>query len=354
MANKKITGIPEIDGILAGLNKQFEKDYFSMGPRIQQIPVFPSGSLALDSALGIGGFPQYGIVEIFGPTSKGKTSLGLQVASNYMKYIGEPQSKIAAFIDLERTTSLDLITGMGLDASKMLFLYPDTAEEALQAVENLALSGRVGLIMIDSVDAMETEKETKRAMDEGGVADLPRVMSKAMRSLSKVSESTKTLFLFINQIRMKITMYGDPETTSGGGALGYYANLRLRINSKPSVDQADTLSMKIKLIKNKYAPNMGREAECEFVCGQGIEEYLDTILFAKDHKIIRLGGQAVYLRLPGQEERTLCIGGKQGAREYFMQNPGEYQTVRNLCLEIGRPGAKAVASDTTEPEANAG
>jgi recombination protein RecA len=209
MAIKKLTGIPEIDMIASAFAKKFGKEeILTMGPKYEKVEPISTGSVSLDSILGIGGVPDDRIVEIFGPPSAGKTSLCLQVVRNYVQQKG--YEKPPVWIDLERTTGLDLVESMGLDPEKMIFVYPDTAEEALQLAQDLGKTGKVGIIVFDSIDAAQSEKETKRNMNEVGVADLPRLLSKALRSISKISVDNKVCYLFINQVRTNIgVMYGN-------------------------------------------------------------------------------------------------------------------------------------------------
>jgi recombination protein RecA len=209
MAIKKVTGIPEIDMIASSLAKKFGKeDIMSMGPKYEKVKAISTGSITLDSVLGVGGLPSDRVVEIFGPPSAGKTSLCLQIVKSYVDTYG--YDRIPVFVDLERTTGLDLIKSMGIDAERMLFVYPDTAEEALQLCQDLGNSGKVGLVIFDSIDAAQSERDTKRLMNETGVGDLPRLLSKALRSISKISVDQDCLYLFINQVRMNIgVMYGN-------------------------------------------------------------------------------------------------------------------------------------------------
>ena len=329
----KITGIPEIDAIARALTKKFGKSVLSMGPKIQECDTVTTGSLALDCVLGVGGFPLDRIVEIYGPESAGKTSLALQFMRQYVTEHGYERPPV--FIDLERTTGLDLITSMGVNPEKVIFCYPDTAEEALQIAVDLGRSGAVGLIVFDSVDAAQSEKETKRQMNEMGVGGLARIMSKSLRSLSKICVDNKVVYIFINQIRMKIgVMYGNPETTSGGNALPYYASLRLRVTSKPSPTTPGTLDMKVRVKKNKLAPALSQQAEFQFICGKGIDPYSDLLIYAKDLGIIRYAGPSVRLALPDEEEITMCSGGKLGARQFIIENEDIYRKIRKACYSV--------------------
>lgn len=347
----KITGIAEIDVVARALAKKFGKDsIMSMGPQIMKVDTISTGSTTLDCTIGVGGFPTDRIIEIFGPNSAGKTSLALQLMRQYLNEKGYDRPPV--FIDLERTTSITLIKSMGIDPDKVIFCYPDTAEEALQLAVDLGKSGAVGLIVFDSVDAAQTEKETNRSMNEMGVGDLPRIMSKSLRTLSKVCVDSKVCYIFINQIRMKIgVMYGDPETTSGGNALPYYASLRLRVTSKASSSAPGVLDMKVKVAKNKLAPRIADAAEFEFIAGVGIDPYADLITYAKSIGIIRFAGSAVKLALPGKEEITMCTGGKSGAQAIIRENEELYREIGNACRASSiAQGQNTEASDDDESD----
>ncbi len=333
MAIKKITGIPEIDAIANALNKKFGgKSIVSMGPKksLSEVKVIPTGSVYLDCTLGTAGFPDNRIIEIYGPPSAGKTSMALQFMSQYVKERG--YEKPPLFIDLERTTGLDLIESMGIDPSKVLFAYPDTAEEALEIAKDFGNSGRVGFVVFDSIDAAQAEADVKRDMSSKGVGELARLLSKSMRTISKIADNNDVVYIFINQIRMKIgVMYGNPETTSGGNALPFYASLRLRVSSKPSPNAPGALAMKIKVVKNKLAPGLNQTAEFTFICGKGIEPTEDLISYAKDIGIFRFAGSAVKINLPEKEEYTLTTGGKSGAKSYLLENPELAEEIKQIC-----------------------
>ena len=209
MAIKKITGISEIDMIAASIAKKFGKEnLMSLGPRYEKVKAISTGSVSLDSVLGVGGLPSDRVIEVYGPPSAGKTSLCLQIVKQYVDTYG--YERVPVFVDLERTTGLDLIKSMGIDPDKMVFCYPDTAEEALQLCQDLGKTGKVGVIVFDSIDAAQSERDTKRLMNETGVGDLPRLLSKALRSISKISVDNDCMYLFINQVRINIgVMYGN-------------------------------------------------------------------------------------------------------------------------------------------------
>lgn len=334
MATKKITGIPEIDMIAASIAKKFgREDIMSLGPRYEKVKAISTGSISLDATLGVGGLPSDRIIEIFGPPSAGKTSLCLQVVKQYVDQYGYERRPV--YIDLERTTGLDLVTSMGIDPEKMIFCYPNTAEEALQLCQDLGKTGKVGVIIFDSIDAAQSEKDTKRLMNEVGVADLPRLLSKALRAISKISVDNDCMYLFINQVRMNVgVMYGNPETTSGGNAIPFYSSVRLRVSSKPSSDQDNAIAMKVKIVKNKVAPALNKVAEFDFICGKGTEKYLDLIGYAKDTGLVRFAGSSVKWFDPETgEEVSLCTGGRMGLRQHMIDNPEIYTQLKEMCFE---------------------
>ena len=334
MPAKKITGIAQIDMIAASIAKKFGKEnVMSLGPRYEKVKPISTGSISLDATLGVGGLPSDRVVEIFGPPSAGKTSLCLQVVKQYVDTFGYDRPPV--YIDLERTTGLDLVSSMGLDPEKMIFCYPDTAEEALQLCQDLGKTGRVGVIIFDSIDAAQSEKDTKRLMNETGVGDLPRLLSKALRAISKISVDNDCLYLFINQVRMNIgVMYGNPETTSGGNAIPFYSSVRLRVSSKPSSDQDGAIKMKVKIVKNKVAPALNKVAEFDFICGKGTEKYLDLIGYAKDVGLVRFAGSSVKWFSPETgEEVSLCTGGRMGLRQHMIDNPEIYAQLKEMCFQ---------------------
>tara|TARA_Y100000310_G_scaffold158679_2_gene158107 strand:+ start:1530 stop:2555 length:1026 start_codon:yes stop_codon:yes gene_type:complete len=337
MAIKKVTGIPEIDMIAASIAKKFGKEnIMTLGPKYEKVTPISTGSISLDACLGVGGLPNNRVVEIFGPPSAGKTSLCLQVLKRYTDKNGYDRPPV--YVDLERTTGLDLVQSMGLDAKRMIFCYPDTAEEALQLCQDLGKTGKIGVIVFDSIDAAQSEKDTKRLMNETGVGDLPRLLSKALRSISKISVDNECLFLFINQVRINIgVMYGNPETTSGGNAIPFYSSVRLRVSSKPSKTLDGAITMKVKIVKNKVAPALNKVAEFDFICGKGTDPYLDIITHAKDIGLIRFAGSAVKWFNPETgEEESLCMGGKLGAKQHFIDHDDQYLKLHDAILNIGK------------------
>jgi len=272
-----------------------------------------TGSLGLDIALGVGGLPRGRVIEIYGPESSGKTTLALHVVAEIQKKGG-----IAAYVDAEHALDPVYARKLGVDIDEMLISQPDTGEQALEITDTLVRSGAVDIIVIDSVAAL-----TPRAEIEGEMGDqLPglqaRLMSQALRKLTGSISKTKTLVIFINQIRMKIgVMYGSPETTTGGNALKFYASVRLDIRRIGSVKQRDEIignNCRVKVVKNKVAPPF-REVEFDIMYGQGI---------SKLGEIIDLGVKAGVVEKSGSwfSYNSQRIGqGRDNAREFLKANP---------------------------------
>jgi recombination protein RecA len=335
MGIKKVTGLKGADAVLAAFKKKNEDLVYGMGNAVESSETFPSGSVTLDAAIGSGGLPLDRMIEIFGPTSGGKTSLSLQFIAAWQRHetaralIEEREERIAAFFDLERTTDTDFMAGFGIDTEKVLYVRPNTAEQALQLSINLCKSGDIGCVVFDSVDAAQTEEDVKKDIDEISVATLPRKMSRATRELSKICTDSRVFFVFINQIRYKIgVMYGNPETTSGGNGLPYYASLRFRVKSKPASKTGDTLAMEVRVVKNKFAMQ-GKTAAMQFVCGRGVDPYLDLIECAKQKGIIRFAGSAVK---DPETDLTICIGGRLGLKAHLEASPEEYEKLKSKCI----------------------
>src|SRR5499427_8930519 len=304
-----------LSSALSQIEKQFGKGaVMRMGDRTSDtIDAIPTGSLALDIALGIGGLPRGRVVEIYGPESSGKTTLTLQVIAQAQKLGGA-----CAFVDAEHALDPGYAEKLGVDVDDLLVSQPDTGEQALEITDTLVRSGAVDIIVIDSVAAL-----TPRAEIEGEMGDqLPglqaRLMSQALRKLTASISKAKTLVIFINQIRMKIgVMYGSPETTTGGNALKFYASVRLDIRRTGSVKLRDEIvgnNVRVKVVKNKVAPPF-REVEFDIMYGEGI---------SKLGEIIDLGVKAGIIEKSGSwfSFANQRIGqGRDNVREFLKTNP---------------------------------
>ena len=303
-----------LDAALAQIDKQFGKgSAMKLGQRpVVDVDVIPSGSLALDLALGIGGYPRGRIIEIYGPESSGKTTLTLHA-------IAEAQKKglSCAFIDAEHAFDPTYAKNLGIDTDEMIISQPDNGEAALEITDTLVRSGAVDLIVIDSVAALVPQVELEGGMADNQMGLQARLMSKALRKLTGSISKTNCTVIFINQIRMKIgVMFGSPETTSGGNSLKFYASVRLDIRRGAQVkDKEDILGneTKVKVVKNKVAPPF-KTAEFEIIYGEGVSKIGEVIDLATAHDIIEKSGS--WYAYKGAK-----IGqGKENVKEYFKAN----------------------------------
>ena len=314
---------------LSQIEKQFGKgSIMRLGEKdiAKDIEVVSTGSLGLDIALGIGGLPRGRVVEIYGPESSGKTTLTLQVIAEMQKLGGT-----AAFIDAEHALDPNYAAKLGVNVEDLLISQPDTGEQALEITDMLVRSGSVDVVVIDSVAAL-----TPRAEIEGEMGDqLPglqaRLMSQALRKLTGNIKRTNTLVVFINQIRMKIgVMFGNPETTTGGNALKFYASVRLDIRRTGSIKDGEEVvgnETRVKVVKNKVAPPF-REAHFDILYGQGISRVGEIIELGVEHKIVDKSG--AWYSYKGER-----IGqGKDNTRNWLKENPAIAQEIEAKVREL--------------------
>ena len=305
-----------LDLALSQIEKQFGKgSIMKLGEQAIEgdIPVIPTGSLGLDLALGVGGLPRGRVVEIYGPDSSGKTTLALECIAEAQKRGG-----VCAFIDAEHALDASYARKLGVSVEDLLISQPDNGEQALEITETLVQSGAIDVLVIDSVAALVPRAEIEGEMGEPQMGLQARLMSQALRKLTSIISRSRTIVIFINQIRMKIgVMFGNPETTSGGNALKFYSSVRIdirRIGTIKSATEVIGSRTKVKVVKNKVAPPF-REAEFDILYGSGISKEGELVDIASEHNIIeKLGAWYSY-----DGER---IGqGRENARDFLKANP---------------------------------
>jgi recombination protein RecA len=301
---------------LSQIEKQFGKgSVMRLGdsPSIWDVESVPTGSLGLDIALGIGGLPRGRVVEIYGPESSGKTTLTLQVVAEIQKAGGT-----AAFVDAEHALDPSYAEKLGVNITELLVSQPDTGEQALEITDMLVRSGAVDIVVIDSVAALTPKAEIEGEMGDAQMGAHARLMSQALRKLTGNIKRSNTMVIFINQIRMKIgVMFGNPETTTGGNALKFYASVRLDIRRIGAIKNGDEVvgnQTRVKVVKNKVAPPF-REAEFEIMYGKGISHEGEIIELGSNNNIIDKSG--AWYSYKGER-----IGqGKDNTRAWLQANP---------------------------------
>ena len=329
---------------LSQIDKSFGKGtVMRLGDRPEMnVEAIPTGSLALDAALGIGGVPKGRIIEIYGPESSGKTTLALHILAEAQKRGGE-----VAFVDAEHALDPVYAAALGVDTDNLLVSQPDTGEQALEITDALVRSGAVDAIVVDSVAALVPKQEIEGEMGDTFVGLQARLMSQALRKLAGTIAKTNCVVIFINQLRMKIgVMYGNPETTTGGNALKFYSSVRLDVRRVESIKEGGNVignKTRVKVVKNKVAPPF-REAVFEIMYGQGISKWGELVDLAVQMDIVQKSGSWFSM---GDER----IGqGANSVKEYLIANPEiaadvEAQVRENLWkLNGGTPKAPAKAA----------
>ena len=305
-----------IEMAVGQIEKQFGKgSIMRLGQKdvIAQIPAISTGAVSLDYALGIGGMPRGRVIEIFGPESSGKTTLALQVIAEAQKSGG-----MAAFIDAEHALDAQYARKLGVDLDNLLVSQPDNGEQALEIVEVLVRSGGVDVVVVDSVAALVPKAEIEGDMGEAQMGLQARLMSQALRKLTGIVSKSKTCLIFINQLREKIgVMFGNPETTTGGRALKFYASVRVDIRRIGAIKDGDVVvggRTRVKVVKNKVAPPF-REAEFDVMYGEGISREGDLLDLAVDRKIVEKSG--TWFAFGGER-----LGqGRENVKQFLKENP---------------------------------
>ncbi len=281
--------------------------------KVEEVEVIPTGSIGLNAALGVGGYPKGRIIEIYGPESSGKTTLAIHAIAEAQKRGG-----IAAFIDAEHAFDRFYAEKLGVDTDNLLISQPDNGEQALEIADNLIRSAAIDIIVIDSVAALTPKAEIEGDMGDNKVGLQARLMSQALRKLTAAINQTKTVCIFINQLREKIgIMFGNPETTTGGNALKFYASVRLDIRRVTSIKSGDQIlgnQVRVKVVKNKVAPPF-RKAEFDIMFGEGISRSGELVDLGVEYGIIKKSGS--FFSYNG----TKLAQGRDATKQLMLDNP---------------------------------
>jgi recombination protein RecA len=325
-----------IEMAVGQIEKQFGKgSIMRLGSKdAVAIPSISTGAISLDYALGVGGVPRGRVIEIFGPESSGKTTLALQVIAQAQKLGG-----MAAFVDAEHALDASYAQKLGVNLEDLLVSQPDNGEQALEIVEVLVRSGSVDVVVVDSVAALVPRAEIEGEMGDQQMGLQARLMSQALRKLTGVVAKSKTCLIFINQLREKIgVMFGNPETTTGGRALKFYASVRIDIRRIGAIKDGDQVTggrTRVKIVKNKVAPPF-REAEFDVMYGEGISKEGDLLDLAVERKIVDKSG--TWFSYSGER-----LGqGRENVKQFLKDNPATYQAIdERLRKELGLAPAAA-------------
>ncbi len=319
--SKSIDRDKAVESAMSQIERQFGKgSIMKLGDReVAAVPVISTGSLALDKALGIGGLPRGRVVEIYGPESSGKTTLTLHAVAEAQKKGG-----IAAFIDAEHALDVSYAKRLGVNCDELLVSQPDTGEQALEIADMLVRSGAIDILVIDSVAALVPRAEIEGEMGDSHMGLQARLMSQALRKLTATIGRTNTTVIFINQIRMKIgVMFGNPETTTGGNALKFYASIRLEIRRSTAIKEGNDVTgsrTKVKVVKNKLAPPF-REAEFDMMYGEGISKTGEVLDMGVDANVVEKSG--AWYSYKGER-----IGqGRENAKKFLGENTAVYESI---------------------------
>lgn len=312
------------------IEKSFGKgSIMKMGDdHVQEVEVIPTGSIALNAALGVGGYPKGRIIEIYGPESSGKTTLAIHAIAEAQRAGG-----IAAFIDAEHAFDRFYAAKLGVDVDNLLISQPDNGEQALEIAEQLIRSSAIDIIVVDSVAALTPKAEIEGDMGDNKVGLQARLMSQALRKLTAAVSKTRTTCIFINQLREKIgVMFGNPETTTGGNALKFYASVRLDIRGSQAIKNGDEVlgkQTKVKVVKNKVAPPF-RRAEFDIMFGEGISRAGEIIDLGADLGIIKKSGSWF------SYNETKLAQGRDAAKQVVADNPELAEELEGLIFEALR------------------
>lgn len=345
---EQLTTGKDKDAALEAALRSIEKAYgkgsvMRMGEKPHvNVDVIPSGSLLLDQAIGIGGYPKGRIIEIFGPESSGKTTLALHAVSEAQKKGGR-----AAYVDAEHAIDPEYAQHLGVNIDELILSQPDSGEQALEIVEMLAESGAIDVIVVDSVAALVPQQELDGVMSDNQVGLQARLMSKAMRKLAGILSKTNCLVIFINQLREKVgVMYGNPETTTGGRALKFYASVRIDIRRQDAIKLGTNIignSVRVKIVKNKVAPPF-KSCSIDIIYGQGISKEGETVDLGVQFGFIQKTGN--WYDINGEK-----IGnGREAAKAYFHDNLEKMEEINAKIRDAFKGGETLPEEETSAQE----
>ena len=321
------------------ITKSFGKgSIMKMGDEdIEQVDVIPSGSIGLNAALGVGGYPRGRIIEIYGPESSGKTTLAIHAMAEAQKAGG-----IAAFIDAEHAFDRFYAEKLGVDVENLIISQPDNGEQALEIAENLIRSAAIDIIVVDSVAALTPKAEIEGEMGDNRVGLQARLMSQALRKLTSAVSRTNTVCIFINQLREKIgVMFGNPETTTGGNALKFYASVRIDIRRATQIKAGDEIignSVRVKVVKNKVAPPF-RKAEFDIMFGEGVSRSGEIVDLGVEYGIIKKAGS--FFSYNGSK----LAQGRDATKSLMLDNPELAEEIEELIMKKILGGESAPAEE---------
>lgn len=347
--DEKVVKNDKKDALLEDAIKQIEKQYgkgsiMKLGERAAvDVDAISSGSIKIDEALGIGGYPKGRIIEIYGPESSGKTTLALHAIAEVQKKGGR-----AAYIDAENAIDPNYAKNLGVNIDELILSQPDSGEQGLQIAEMLIKSGAIDIIVVDSVAALVPQAELDGEMGDAQVGLQARMMSKAMRKLSGVMNRSECTAIFINQLREKVgVMFGNPETTPGGRALKFYASVRLDIRRSEAIKNGTEIignKVNVKVVKNKVAPPF-KTAAIEIMYGEGISYVAELLDLCVDHNIVKKSG--AWFSYNGEK-----IGqGKETAKAFIKGNPALMEELAGLLKEKMNPTAEGEEKATADAKA---
>jgi recombination protein RecA len=338
--DEKAAKLKALQEAMSKIEKDFGKgSIMKLGDeKIENVEVIPSGSISLDVALGVGGYPKGRIIEIYGPESSGKTTLAIHAIAEAQKAGG-----IAAFIDAEHAFDRFYAAKLGVDVDNLFISQPDNGEQALEIADQLIRSAAIDIVVVDSVAALTPKAEIEGDMGDNKVGLQARLMSQALRKLTATINKTNTTCIFINQLREKIgVMFGNPETTTGGNALKFYASVRLDIRKSSPIKDGDEVignEVKVKVVKNKVAPPF-RRAQFEILFGEGISRVGEIVDLGVEYGIIEKSGS--WFSYNGSK----LAQGKEGAKKVLKDNPELCEELTAKIYEvINAKGAPAAASE---------